>query len=177
MTMTLSADKIVVKIIWCYYFFSFIRNWPQIWKWKILSSEFCPISGDTGMFGRPKLAHMSLMQSYHFWVKNHGERENQHGGSKNTPTQIRVNKLSFLNKQSLLNKQSTFYKEQTNRWLCDSSFPSKAYSPMLFMAVDNSTIFPLVYSWAELHAGLQNLILPLSCILKFAMITSFHQNS
>ena len=40
--------------------FSFIRDWPEILKSEILSSEFCQISGDWDKFGIPNLAQMSL---------------------------------------------------------------------------------------------------------------------
>ena len=36
--------------------FSFIRNWREIQKSQILSSEFCPISGDRGKSGILNLA-------------------------------------------------------------------------------------------------------------------------
>ena len=44
--------------------FSFIRNWPEIWKSEIPLSEFCPISGDWGELGIPNLTQMSLMKCY-----------------------------------------------------------------------------------------------------------------
>ena len=39
--------------------FSFIRDWPEIWKSEIPPSEFCPISGDWGELWIPNLARMS----------------------------------------------------------------------------------------------------------------------
>ena len=57
--------------------FSFIRNWPDIRKSDITSSEICPISGDRGWLGIPNLARISLMKCYRmlqgysfdpFWV-------------------------------------------------------------------------------------------------------------
>ena len=44
--------------------FSFIRDWPEIWKLEILPSEFCPISRDWGELEIPKLVRMSLMKFY-----------------------------------------------------------------------------------------------------------------
>ena len=44
--------------------FSFIRDWPEIWKLEIPPSEFCPISGEWGELWIPNLAWMSLMKCY-----------------------------------------------------------------------------------------------------------------
>ena len=44
--------------------FSFIRDWPEIQKLKILPSDFCPISGDWNKLGIPNLARMSLIKFY-----------------------------------------------------------------------------------------------------------------
>ena len=44
--------------------FSFIRDWPEIRKSEIPSSEFCPISGDWGKLWIPNLARMSLIECY-----------------------------------------------------------------------------------------------------------------
>ena len=44
--------------------FFFIRDWPEIQKSEILSSEFCPIFGDWGDLGIPNLTQMSLIQVY-----------------------------------------------------------------------------------------------------------------
>ena len=44
--------------------FSFVRDWPEIWKSEILPSEFCPVSGDWGKLNIPSLAWMSLMKCY-----------------------------------------------------------------------------------------------------------------
>ena len=44
--------------------FSFIRDWPEIWKSEIPPSEFCPISGDWGELRILHLAWMSLIQFY-----------------------------------------------------------------------------------------------------------------
>ena len=47
--------------------FSFIKDWPEIRKWKISPSEFCPISGDWDELGIPYLAWMSLIKYY--WMQ------------------------------------------------------------------------------------------------------------
>ena len=44
--------------------FSFIRDWPEIWKSEIPPSEFCPISGDWVELWIPNLARMSLIEFY-----------------------------------------------------------------------------------------------------------------
>ena len=44
--------------------FSFIRDWPEIRKSEIPTSEFFPISGDWGEFWIPNLARMSLIECY-----------------------------------------------------------------------------------------------------------------
>ena len=44
--------------------FSFIRDWPEIWKSEIPPSKFCPISGDWGELWIPNLAWMSLIECY-----------------------------------------------------------------------------------------------------------------
>ena len=41
------------------YQFLFIRDWPEILKSEIPSSEFSPISGDWGKLGIPNLAQMT----------------------------------------------------------------------------------------------------------------------
>ena len=59
--------------------FSFIRDWPEIWKLEIPTTEFCPISGGCGESGIRNLAQMSnkMLRNaakcqgnsfYHFWV-------------------------------------------------------------------------------------------------------------
>ena len=42
----------------------FSYNWPEIRKWEILSSEFCPISGDWSKLWIPHLARMSPIKYY-----------------------------------------------------------------------------------------------------------------
>ena len=44
--------------------FSFIRDWPEIQKSEIPSSEFCPISEDWGELRISNLARMSLIECY-----------------------------------------------------------------------------------------------------------------
>ena len=44
--------------------FSFIRDWPEIWKSEIPPSEFCPISGDWVELWIPDFARMSLIKCY-----------------------------------------------------------------------------------------------------------------
>ena len=44
--------------------FSFIRDWPEIWKSEISPSEFCPISGDWSTLWIPILAQMCLIECY-----------------------------------------------------------------------------------------------------------------
>ena len=44
--------------------FSFIRDWPEIWKSEISPSEFCPISGDWSTLWIPNLAQMCLIECY-----------------------------------------------------------------------------------------------------------------
>ena len=44
--------------------FSFIRDWPQIWKLEIPAPGFCLISGDWGKLGILNLTRMSLIKYY-----------------------------------------------------------------------------------------------------------------
>ena len=84
--------------------FSFIRDWPEIRKSEIPTSEFFPISGDWGNLWIPHLVRMSLTECYWMLLKSRVTaftvfellRENQlveGGGVKIPPTQIRVKKL------------------------------------------------------------------------------------
>ena len=82
--------------------FSFIRDWPEIWKSEMPTSEFFQISGDCGELWVPNLARMSLIECY--WMLQNSRvtaftvfellRENQLGGGVQLPpphpTQIRV---------------------------------------------------------------------------------------
>ena len=76
--------------------FSFIRDWPEIRKSEIPTSEFFPISGDWGNLWIPHLVRMSLTECYWMLLKSRVTaftvfellRENQlveEGGGKNTP--------------------------------------------------------------------------------------------
>ena len=67
--------------------FAFIRDWPEIRKSEIPSSEFCPISKDWGELEITNLARMSLLKCY--WMLQNARvtafiisellRENQEG--------------------------------------------------------------------------------------------------
>ena len=95
----LSISSLVLEL----WQFSFIRNWPEIWKLEIPLSEFCPISGDWSELWIPNLAQMSLIECHcmlqNFWVTAFTVfellRENQLGWVKLPPTQIRVKKLKI----------------------------------------------------------------------------------
>ena len=52
--------------------FSFLRDWPKIWKSKIPTSELCPISGDWENLGIPNLARMALIKYYWMLQNNRG---------------------------------------------------------------------------------------------------------
>ena len=85
--------------------FSYIRDWPEIQKLGIPTSEFFPVSGDWGELWIPNLARMSLIECY-CMLQNYRVtaftvfellRKNQLGGKITLPlTQIRVNKLSVF---------------------------------------------------------------------------------
>ena len=93
--------------------FSFIKDWPEIWKSEIPPSEFCPISRDWGKLGTPKLARISLIKCY--WMLQNprvttftvselpGENQRGWGGGVNyppAPSQIRVNIRSEIRRRS-----------------------------------------------------------------------------
>ena len=44
--------------------FSFLRDWPEIWKLETPSLEFCPISRDWSELGISNLVRMSLIKCY-----------------------------------------------------------------------------------------------------------------
>ena len=85
----------LVLELWQFYF---IRDWPEIRKSEIPSSEFCPISGDWGKLWIPNLARVSLIEYYwmlqnargysfyHFWVI----KGKLTGGVKLPPLGLRV---------------------------------------------------------------------------------------
>ena len=52
--------------------FSFMRDWPEIRKSKIPTSELCPISGDWGKLGIPNLARIALIKYYWMLQNNKG---------------------------------------------------------------------------------------------------------
>ena len=83
--------------------FSFIADWPKIWKSEIPLSEFCPISGDRGELRIPNFGRMFLMASYRMlqncrvtaFTVSELIRENQQG-SKNTPIPLPTQWNNFL---------------------------------------------------------------------------------
>ena len=72
--------------------FSFIRDWPEIWKSETPPPDFCPISGDWGELWILNLIRMFVIECY--WMLQNSRvttftvfellRENQLGGSKIT---------------------------------------------------------------------------------------------
>ena len=93
---------------WNYEHF-FIRDWLEIRKSKIPTSDFCPISGDWDKLEIPNFARMSLINFYCqccsfycFWVI----KGKQMGGKlppphhHHPPTQIRVKSVSSFEKIS-----------------------------------------------------------------------------
>ena len=82
--------------------FSFMRDWPEIRKSEIPTSEFFPISGDWSELWIPNLTRMSLIECY--WMVQNSRvtaftvfallRENQLGDKitppPHAPTQISV---------------------------------------------------------------------------------------
>ena len=77
--------------------FSFIKEWPEIWKSEIQQSEFCPISGDWSKLGIPNLARMALRKCY--WMLQNTRvtaftvskllRENQQWGKIIPPSPVK----------------------------------------------------------------------------------------
>ena len=65
LTICMSILILVIEL----YRLSFIRDWPEIRKSEIPSSEFCPMSGDGGELWIPKLAWMFLIEYY--WMLQH----------------------------------------------------------------------------------------------------------
>ena len=87
--------------------FFFIRDWPEIRKLEMPSSEFCPISEDWDKLEIPNLARMSLIKCY--WMLQNTRitvftvfellRENQQG-IKLSPLPLRLglkDNLIFVN--------------------------------------------------------------------------------
>ena len=62
----MSISSLVLQL-WQY---SFIKDWPEIWKLEIPLSEFCPIYGDCGKSGIPNLASMSIMKCQGYTVSD-----------------------------------------------------------------------------------------------------------
>ena len=100
--------------------FSFIRDWPEIWKLEIPLSKFCPISGDWGELWVPNLTRMSLIKFY--WTLQNARvtaftvfellRENQQEegrGGYPPPTP----RLGLIIDHKILAKQQKF---QTDPW-------------------------------------------------------------
>ena len=93
---------------WNYEHF-FIRDWLEIRKSKIPTSDFCPISGDWDKLEIPNFARMSLINFYCqccsfycFWVikgKQMGGKLPPHH-HHHPPTQIRVKSVSSFEKIS-----------------------------------------------------------------------------
>ena len=83
--------------------FSFIKDWPEIWKSEIPPSEFCPISRDWGKLGTPKLARISLIKCY--WMLQNprvttftvselpGENQRGWGGVNYPPPPLRLGSI------------------------------------------------------------------------------------
>ena len=94
--------------------FSFLRDWPEIWKSEIPPNEFCPVSEDWGELGILNLAQMSLMKCY--WMLQNARvttftvfellRKNKTGEGVELPplppsplNQIRVKAVSYFCKK------------------------------------------------------------------------------
>ena len=92
----MSISSLVLKL----WQFSFIRDWPEIQKSEIPTSEFFPISWDWGELWTPNLTWMSLIECYWMLLNSRVTtftffellRENQLGDKITSPLQIRVNK-------------------------------------------------------------------------------------
>ena len=63
------CSKLAKNLVLELWQFSFIRDWPEILKSEIPTSNFCPISGDWGKLWTPNLARMSLIEFYWFAAK------------------------------------------------------------------------------------------------------------
>ena len=112
----MSISSLVLKL----WQFSFIRDWPEIQKSEIPTSEFFPISGDWGELWTPNLTWMSLIECYWMLLNSRVTtftifellRENQLEGkiAPSSPAQIRVIIEIFQAKlkHSLLNASNFF---------------------------------------------------------------------
>ena len=64
---SLVTDPSLMSILWLVlelWQFSFIKDWPEIRKSQIPTSQFCATSGDWGEIGIMNLARMSLIKFY-----------------------------------------------------------------------------------------------------------------
>ena len=59
----LSSFMLISSLVLELWQFSFIRDWPEIWKSET-PSEFCPISGDLDELEIPNLTRMCLIKCY-----------------------------------------------------------------------------------------------------------------
>ena len=83
-----SSFMLISRLILELWQFSFIKDWPEIRKSEIPSSEFYPVSGDWGKVALAHLAQMFLIKSY--WMVQNAKvtvftvsellRKNQQGG-------------------------------------------------------------------------------------------------
>ena len=89
--------------------FSFIRDWPEIWKSEVPPSEFCPISLSWGNLGIPSLARISVMKCYcmlqnarltAFTVSELLKKDQQGVKLLPFPTQIRVSTQCYCSNSS-----------------------------------------------------------------------------
>ena len=103
--------------------FPFIRDWPEIRKSEILSSEFFPISGDNGELGIPNFARRSLIKCYWMLQKPRVTaftisallRENQQGGKVTPHPPPRLGSI-FLKVQSMMDIKGILFHWFTNFW-------------------------------------------------------------
>ena len=97
--------------------FSFIRDWPEIRKSEIRSSEFCPISGDWNELWIPNLARMSLIE--YCWMLHNSRvttftvfellRENQLGVKLPIPPRLKLKSMrNFCHLPSVNSKGINF---------------------------------------------------------------------
>ena len=105
---TVPSSMSISSLVLEFWQFSFLRDWPEIWKSQTSPSKFCPISGDWGELSIPNWQQMSVIERY--WMLQNSRvtaltvfelfNENQLGeGVKLSPTQIRVNwDMDFQNK-------------------------------------------------------------------------------
>ena len=120
--------------------FSFIRDWPEIQKSEILTSEFFPISGDWSKLWIPILARMSLIEYY--WMLQNSRvtaftvfkllKENQLGGVKTHFSGIiRFSSRSRLNWNTSKEKVTVHVSISTIDFFCFSSANNATVSKKL----------------------------------------------